>query len=775
MKNKIEIIELVIIVSFTTFRGLSFVANAGINQWTLSSDIYGGIIRDISISEDTIYVATWGNGIFRSIDGGGHWTPFAWPNGFILSLAIDTIDPNFIYAGMLNNGSSPQGVFRSLDGGKHWEKTSLTDRIVRRIIINPKHHNIIYAGTDRGVYRSSDNGRNWQPINTGLPEQTIIYDLAIDTTNPNVIYAGISGEGIFHSVNGGKHWTELGLADIEVRALAVSAANPNIIIAGTFPAGKFLGGLYRSTDKGKSWSVINIPGFWAHRCTTSLIFDAVDENIVYAATFGGLLRSEDKGENWVESGFRYRHIESLAVDTTPWPPLSPLIKGGRGVVRGNNGGTLYVGIWGGGVAKSTDNGNNWTLATTGLGSSNIQTLAIDPSNPNIIYAGTFGRGVFRSIDAGDNWEFMDAGMPYFEIMNLKVSPSNPDVIYAALFYRSSVFRSVNKAEKWEQINDEKSGMFLSVGIAPNDYRTVYAGTDGRGIYRSNNAGDSWAHTGLKEGAVWSIAVDPSNPDIIYAGTWGTKRFSGENAGVFRSLNAGENWSQILDTAPVVSLAIAPHNPAIVYAGTFGKGIFRTSDKGKNWTPKNHGLNSQNVWSVVIAPNNPKILYAGTWDCGVFRSADEGESWRPLNNGLTSIHVQSLAIDSQTPQNIYAGTTGGVFKYTIVSEPDEQITTLGYIKHAVLLQNYPNPANLETWIPYRLNAPTDVTIKIYDITGKLVKSLNLGHKAVGLYITEKKAACWDGRDNNDERVASGVYYYTLQTSSFSMTRKMTVLK
>ena len=147
----------------------------------------------------------------------------------------------------------------------------------------------------------------------------------------------------------------------------------------------------------------------------------------------------------------------------------------------------------------------------------------------------------------------------------------------------------------------------------------------------------------------------------------------------------------------------------------------------------------------------------------------------MNTGLTSIHVQSLAIDSQTSQNIYAGTTGGILKYTIVNEPYEQITTLGHIKHAVLLQSYPNPANLDIRIPYRLDAPTDVTIKIYDITGKLVRTLNLGHKPVGLYITEEKAVHWDGRDNNDEIVASGVYYYTLQAGPFSTTRKMLIMK
>ena len=93
----------------------------------------------------------------------------------------------------------------------------------------------------------------------------------------------------------------------------------------------------------------------------------------------------------------------------------------------------------------------------------------------------------------------------------------------------------------------------------------------------------------------------------------------------------------------------------------------------------------------------------------------------------------------------------------------------------LAQNYPNPFNPETWIPYQLSDPTDVAIQIYDSSGHLVRTLNIGLKAAGVYATRSRAIYWDGKNETGERVASGVYFYTLRTPEFSATRRMVILK
>ena len=105
----------------------------------------------------------------------------------------------------------------------------------------------------------------------------------------------------------------------------------------------------------------------------------------------------------------------------------------------------------------------------------------------------------------------------------------------------------------------------------------------------------------------------------------------------------------------------------------------------------------------------------------------------------------------------------------------RLDAIGKPKHSRLLQNYPNPFNPETWIPYQLSEDSSVSVSIYDTTGQLVRTLSLGFQSAGFYNNRERAAYWDGRNNTGEQVASGVYFYSLNTPDFSSTRKMLILK
>ncbi|HEX30978.1 TPA: T9SS type A sorting domain-containing protein, partial [Candidatus Poribacteria bacterium] len=98
-----------------------------------------------------------------------------------------------------------------------------------------------------------------------------------------------------------------------------------------------------------------------------------------------------------------------------------------------------------------------------------------------------------------------------------------------------------------------------------------------------------------------------------------------------------------------------------------------------------------------------------------------------------------------------------------------------MEKTTLLQNFPNEANPETWIPFVLAKPADVVIEIYDVRGKLIRRLELGHKDAGMYITKDKAAYWDGKNEKGERVTSGIYFYTMKAGDFMSTRKMVILR
>ena len=94
---------------------------------------------------------------------------------------------------------------------------------------------------------------------------------------------------------------------------------------------------------------------------------------------------------------------------------------------------------------------------------------------------------------------------------------------------------------------------------------------------------------------------------------------------------------------------------------------------------------------------------------------------------------------------------------------------------ILLANYPNPFNPETWIPYQLAAPADVTVSIFAVDGSVVRTLALGHQPIGIYQDKSRAAYWDGKNAHGEPVASGVYFYTLKAGDFTATRKMLIAK
>jgi hypothetical protein len=97
------------------------------------------------------------------------------------------------------------------------------------------------------------------------------------------------------------------------------------------------------------------------------------------------------------------------------------------------------------------------------------------------------------------------------------------------------------------------------------------------------------------------------------------------------------------------------------------------------------------------------------------------------------------------------------------------------RQSLLLQNYPNPFNPETWIPFQIKQPANVVIRIYNANGQLVRNLDLGQRAAGFYFGHSRAAYWDGHNDADEKVASGVYFYQLQAGDFSATRRMLVVK
>ena len=181
-----------------------------------------------------------------------------------------------------------------------------------------------------------------------------------------------------------------------------------------------------------------------------------------------------------------------------------------------------------------------------------------------------------------------------------------------------------------------------------------------------------------------------------------------------------------------------------------------------------------------------IPKAGQSEAGALTSGDnmgsavaiDGEAGRHFN--FAAIGVQFDASDhGEDAGSVYVFDTEDVeglnIPFSVEPRGDLALTMFGDIKRTALLQNFPNPFNPETWIPYTLTDDANVNIYIYDIQGKLIRRLDVGQQSAGSYLSKEIAAYWDGKDQLGESVSNGIYFYTLKADAFSETRRMVILK
>jgi photosystem II stability/assembly factor-like uncharacterized protein len=347
---------------------------------------------------------------------------------------------------------------------------------------------------------------------------------------PAGLVALIATSQLRPAIAGTDAWTTSGPPGVYVRALVVDPTVPSTVYAGTN------GGLFKSVDAGASWMAIN-NGLNADPRTiyaSALAIDPVAPSTLYAGItknyggygdYGGVYESTDGGAGWflINSGFL--NVEAISVD-----PI--------------NTSTLYVakgeipagppGFGPGGVIKSLDGGTTWTALplNLGFGYSSVTAFAINPKTPTTLYAGT-ASGVFKSTDGGGSWTSASNGIfpegfggaAFIEALAL--DPSRPEILWAATS-GGGVYRSTSGGVSWIRMtNGLSSGTASSpvyaFAIDPlSNSCTVFAGVAGGGVYLSTNGGGSWAamNNGLSNTYVYALALAPSSPPTLYAGTQG---------------------------------------------------------------------------------------------------------------------------------------------------------------------------------------------------------------------------------------------------------------
>ena len=398
-----------------------------------------------------------GSGIFKSTDGGAHWTTInkglpanqgatgALP--LVLGIAPDPAHPATLYAGTYGNG-----IYRSTDGGSNWSSAGSGMRTTYVSALAFEASATLVAATfGGGVYRSEDGGDTWSPSSAGL-DAGIAHALLSDPAAPGTVYAALS-DGLYRSADGGGTWQAVnnGLPIAPVSALASRPGSPRTLLAATLG-----GGIFKSTD-GATWSASS-QGL-ADSSISSLVVDPTNPQTLYAGTDHSgtasqrLFKSTDGGGTWTQTSLDARQFSLTYLSVNPGN-ASQVIAGSENVI---------------GYYQSLDAGTTWSVVTTDAACGGVNAIFFAPAGSTMFLAGT--AGVCRSTDGGKTWA-LTAPAPLASIETFLADPSNPAILYA--------------------------------GASP----AVPGGTGG--VFQSLDAGLTWQAlgSGLEDSAVISLALDP---------------------------------------------------------------------------------------------------------------------------------------------------------------------------------------------------------------------------------------------------------------------------
>ena len=653
----------------------------------------------------TYYMGTAGGGVWKTADGGISWRPVT--DGFVGTSSVGAVavaesDPNVVYAGMGEHSirgvttSHGDGVYRSTDAGRTWTHMGLAPtRAISRIRIHPSDPDLVYVAAqgspfsptpERGIYRSTDGGENWELV-LHVDENTGASDLAMDRTNPRILYAsmwdhdrepwyirsGGPGSGFWKSTDGGDTWEEInaGLPETMGKtAIDVSPADPDRVWA-LVEAGEDVDGVYRSDDGGKSWALVSSERQLRGRAWyyIEIYADPLDRETVYVMN-SPFLKSIDGGRTW--ETIQTPHVDHHDLWINPFDSRVMLsANDGGGTVTFNGGETwstqenqstaqIYrltvdnqfpYRMYGGQQDNTSVGMLGWATHGGGLGwkdwidagGGESAWVAFDPDDPRFLYA-TSIQGIIteldtelgssRSVQAYPQFQLgMDAeDMRYRWNWNgpVVVSPHDPQVIYHGA---QVLLRSRDRGVTWEEISPDLTRNEPEKHVAAGGPFTNEAA--GGEVY---NTIFTMAESALEAGTIWVGADD----GLVHI-----------------TRDDGETWTDVTpDGMPegmVNSLDPSPHEPGGAYItlsrykfDDFAPYIYKTTDYGESWTRIDAGVAAERpeAWARVVRedPERRGLLYAGT-ELGMYMSFDDGASWRSLDLNLPLTQITDLRVQA----------------------------------------------------------------------------------------------------------------------------------
>jgi len=312
-----------------------------------------------------------------------------------------------------------------------------SDRIAA-IVLHPHKPEIVYVATEESVYKTRDRGETWERLSEGLT-RTRVMNLIIDPELPANVFAGTLADGVYKSPDGGRRWLphntgiQKGTISANVNQVIFDPRTSQTLFAATTV------GVFRSVDGGQTWSE-RMRGMTEINFVVTLAADPLHPNVIYAGTSGGVYRSIDATENWVK------------INNGLVPEDAKMASMALGVnvlvIDSHESDTVYAGTTKG-LFRTRDRGNSWNFISKVLEGLYVSSLVQHPHNPKILYVGT-SQGVYQTDDGGQTWHMSNAGLDNLNIRVVRIDPQNPLVLYCGT-NGSGLFRSVNGGQTWEAL------------------------------------------------------------------------------------------------------------------------------------------------------------------------------------------------------------------------------------------------------------------------------------------------------------------------------------
>ncbi|MGB0523606.1 MAG: WD40/YVTN/BNR-like repeat-containing protein [Flammeovirgaceae bacterium] len=754
----------------------------------------------------TMYVGAAGGGVWKSTSAGASFSPIFddYPQS-IGKITIDQQRPDTLWVGTgepwpRNSVSVGNGIYRSVDAGQTWTFKGLKDsERIGDIIIHPENPDVVYvavlghlwnANEERGVYKTADGGATWEKI-FYLDENTGCSDLDIDPENPAILYAAMwsfrrypwffdSGmkdhggkSGLYKSTDGGKSWNPIhnGLPQETLGRLAIGVApsNGNTIYLSVEVADDKKKGLYKSTDQGANWKMVN--GDFNNKVRpfyfSNIIVDPKDENRVMKCGYNAIV-SKDGGNTFrqIASGV-HSDIHDIWIDP----------KNTNHVILGTDGGVyesydgafqfkmfmnlpisqfyhisvdddepfnVYGGLQDNGswYAPSSKAGGitnaDWKNSYGGDGFYSFR----HPKKKNIVFSEAQGGQLVRydtkSGRSKDIKPYPEANDPEFRFnwnAPIHISRKNPDRMY---FASQFLFMSEDMGDSWKRISDDlttndpekqqqaKSGglsidnstaenhcTIYAVSESPVNDQVVWVGTDDGNLQVTTNGGESWTNVTPKDGlppTTWVSFVEPSNHDenVAYI-TFDGHRTGDGTTYLFKTTDMGKTWENIAkENIEGYALSVREDlvNPNLLFLGTEW-GLYISIDGGANWSQFTNNMPKVGVRDMVIHPRE-HALVMGTHGRGVIILDDL--------TALRQITAEVLA----KPFHIFK------VQPTVLKDPGSGGGWFGGAGNFV----GPNPNTSAQIVYYMSRRHTfgTMNIEIYDQNDQLIRTLPAGKNA-----------------------------------------------